>query len=205
MNAKEKFNVFNYLKSLQSETLNFHNKSCKNLYDDNLSENETIAGNDNSGKIINNINEEDYFKCASFNYFKNSTLGSSKFSLSECDLDNNYDRNEKKFDYISKNKFLSEDFEKLDDLGEGAYAEVLKVRHKTTKQIYAIKVIDKTLIEREGKLFQIYVENEFLNNLSHPNIIKIFGAFEDDDKINLVLEYGCNGTLSKFIEKSCKI
>ena len=95
------------------------------------------------------------------------------------------------FEYLpfnSKNSFTKDDFEVLGILGKGAYAKVVKARYIKTNEIVAIKIIEKTFIEKENKVYQVYLENELLGKLFHKNIIKILGVFDDDKKINIVLE-----------------
>ncbi len=58
----------------------------------------------------------------------------------------------KKFDYSipfpSRKKLTKEDFDYLCILGKGAYAKVVKSKHKTTNEVYAIKMTEKLFIEK---------------------------------------------------------
>jgi len=211
MNLKQQQSVFDYLDSLRNRELFLETDISNSQTDECLSENETNPGNDNSGKININ-NDDDYFKSSSYDYFRNFN-GSAKFSFNENENEETKSKNEigskknlkdKKVIYKSKNSYCAKDFEHLDVLGSGAYAEVVKVRHKKTLEIFAMKIIDKILLDKEERLYQIFVENEFLNKLNHPNIIKIYGSFEENDRMHLVLEYVPNGTLASLIQRSCK-
>lgn len=209
MNPQGKQSVFEYLKTLRNRDIFLESDSSLDFSDECLSENETNPGNDNSGKKTTSNDDDDYFKSTSYDYFRNFK-GSSRFSFNPHDIEDTKLKvpnpaQERKIIYSSKNTYSASDFEHLDVLGSGAYAEVVKVRHKKTLEIFAMKIIDKILLDKEEKLFQIFVENEFLNILNHPNIIKIYGTFEEKDQIHLVLEYVPNGTLASYIKKFCKL
>ncbi len=207
-----KSNIFDYLNYLKTRDVFLVNSdSSYSISDECLSENEAYPGKKNVG-IIDLNNDDDYFKNSCYDYFRNFD-GSSKLSFNENENENEEvkangqisskkDLKDKKVVYKSKNLYCAKDFEHLDVLGSGAYAEVFKVRHKKTLEIFAMKIIDKCLLDKEERLFQIFVENEFLNILNHPYIIKIFGTFEENEKIHLVLEYVPKGTLASLIQKS---
>lgn len=209
--------VFSYLDSLRSRDLILVTDSSESFSDNwCISENEAShqgKSQEASQNQINLDNEEDYFQSECYDYFRNFE-GSAKFSFNGNEENGQKAKKEKKSNkkqlkdkrvvYKTKAEFKGNDFIHLDVLGSGAYAEVVKVRNKKTLEIFAMKIIDKCLLDKEERLFQIFVENEFLNILNHPNIIKIYGTFEESDKMHLVLEYVPNGTLASFIEKACK-
>lgn len=75
-----------------------------------------------------------------------------------------------------KSKF-SNDFEVVDNIGKGAYGNVLKVKKKTNKKEYAVKII--TL--RNSKADGLYSNREIerLMNLDHPNIVKFYDYWSE--------------------------
>ena len=91
---------------------------------------------------------------------------------------------------IRKNtRDLTEEYEIEGQLGEGGYGKVYLVRHKRMNLLRAMKVISidsKTSEERTDE------EIELLKKLDHPNIIKLFEYFIDEDNYYLITEY-CNG------------
>ena len=100
-----------------------------------------------------------------------------------------------------------EDFESIEDkcIGEGTYGSVWKVRHKITKEIFAIKVMNKENIIRHNMVEQINKEIEIMYKLDHPNIIKLYSHFEDDEHFCLVMEYASKGQLFSLIKKHRKL
>ena len=154
-------------------------------------ENNNEINDDQNQKNNLNNNEDDLFRSSSVDYFRTSNAFESLLLNEKTNL--------QKTKMTSKNNFNENDFELLSRLGNGAYAEVYKAKHKKTSQIYAIKIIDKKLIEKENKTYQIYVENEMLNLCNHPNIISIYGYYEDSENFFIVEEYCKKGDLSEFM------
>eukprot|EP00359_Climacostomum_virens_P009954 CAMPEP_0204905458 /NCGR_PEP_ID=MMETSP1397-20131031/5431_1 /ASSEMBLY_ACC=CAM_ASM_000891 /TAXON_ID=49980 /ORGANISM="Climacostomum Climacostomum virens, Strain Stock W-24" /LENGTH=720 /DNA_ID=CAMNT_0052074341 /DNA_START=38 /DNA_END=2197 /DNA_ORIENTATION=- len=89
------------------------------------------------------------------------------------------------------------DFESLNRkaLGEGAFGEVYKVRHKESGNLFAIKVISKEKVQASNMLQQIRREIRIMYSLNHPHIVKLYNHFEDDRNFYLVLELASGGTL----------
>lgn len=87
---------------------------------------------------------------------------------------------------ISSHKTFSieAEYELFEKIGDGTYAEVFRGRSKRSKKPCAIKRVDKS----KAKGISLLLENEFniLRDLvqeiviqDHPNIIKIYGMYED--------------------------
>ena len=62
-----------------------------------------------------------------------------------------------------------------------------KVRHKQSKNIYAIKVINKKKIIDNKLTEQIKLEVKIMYQLDHPNVVKLYNHFEDEDNFYLIL------------------
>lgn len=84
-------------------------------------------------------------------------------------------------------------FKLLGLLGDGAYGEVWKARHRSTDQFFAIKIVSKEKVA--SAMGQFYREIRIMSSLSHPNIIKLYQHFEDSSFFYLVMELAENGTL----------
>ncbi len=82
------------------------------------------------------------------------------------------------------------DFEILKELGLGSHGNVYLARHKETKAEYAIKAIDK---KNKAKLY--FKDFEVIYKAHHPNIVKIFGHFEDNNYIYFIMEYFSKGNI----------
>lgn len=94
------------------------------------------------------------------------------------------------------------DFEPLTVLGKGAYGTVLLVREKATGRLFAQKqlkkaslIINETKEIHETNYKRTLNEKAILETVSHPNVVKLFFAFQDNNKLYLILEYLDGGEL----------
>ena len=85
-------------------------------------------------------------------------------------------------------------YEELNILGEGTYGIVKKVRHKISKVIRAMKIIDKTKISYGGEN-SIINEINILKSLDHPNIMKVYEYFKKDNYLYIISELLSGGEL----------
>ena len=117
----------------------------------------------------------------------------------------------------TKKEYKKEDFDVIALCGKGAYGTVLQVKLKTVEEnikiknskkkkqpdnYYAIKVIDIQSMKKVNKIYQIYLESEILNELNSPFIVKIFGTFQTQRKVYMVLEYLSNGNFANFLKNN---
>jgi serine/threonine protein kinase len=84
-------------------------------------------------------------------------------------------------------------------LGKGAYGQVKLVKHKTTGELFALKIIKKATLQNKG--MDLMREVEVHKRLKHNNIIRLVNYFEDDDNLYLILEYASKGSLFHLIKK----
>ena len=97
------------------------------------------------------------------------------------------------------------DFEILQVLGEGAFGFVAKVKSKKNLKIYAMKKYDLSLIDNPEQIKYYKNEAIFMRNLEHPNIIKLYTNFIEDDIIYMIMEFMDNGDLFNFLSANVKL
>ena len=65
-------------------------------------------------------------------------------------------------------------------LGNGAYATVIHAKGKESKAEFAVKVLEKLHIKREGKVKYVMMERNIMSSVSHPLIVKLYYSFKKD-------------------------
>lgn len=99
---------------------------------------------------------------------------------------------------MSKFKSVDE-FIFIEEIGKGGYGIVNLVEHKETRKKYALKGAFKYK-EGKDKTKRTYMEVRVLQKLRHQNVVKLYGWFEDEEVIYLVLEYIPGKDLGKFFK-----
>ena len=97
---------------------------------------------------------------------------------------------------IKRTNSVTDVYERIQPLGQGAFGSVYKVKRKnagTREIIRALKEISKKSmnVNKENEE-EVRNEIEVLKNIDHPNIMKIFEFFEDEQNIYLINEF-CGG------------
>ncbi|KAF2834903.1 kinase-like protein [Patellaria atrata CBS 101060] len=94
-------------------------------------------------------------------------------------------------------KMTASDFDTLRCLGKGAYGTVLLVKQRATGRLFAQKQLRKATLTVHKKLVeQTRTERQILESVSrHPFVVKLFYAFQDHEKLYLILEYAQGGEL----------
>ncbi|SOS80489.1 calcium-dependent protein kinase 5 [Plasmodium sp. gorilla clade G1] len=130
--------------------------------------------------------------------FKDNRLkGRCSVSSNEDPLDNKlnlspyFDRSQIIQEIILMNNDELSDVYEIDryKLGKGSYGNVVKAVSKRTGQQRAIKIIEKKKIHNIERLKR---EILIMKQMDHPNIIKLYEVYEDNEKLYLVLEL-CDG------------
>ena len=94
-------------------------------------------------------------------------------------------------------KMAATDFEPLRCLGKGTYGTVLLVKQESTGKLYAQKQFRKaSLTVQKNLVEQTKTERVILESINrHPFVVKLFYAFQDHEKLYLILEYAQGGEL----------
>jgi len=98
-------------------------------------------------------------------------------------------------------KMVPADFEQVRVLGKGGYGTVLLVRHKATGRLFAQKQLKKASLIVKTKIVGMgndtdelliieYTKSErmILEEVKNPFVVKLFYAFQDSNKLYLILE-----------------
>ena len=99
-------------------------------------------------------------------------------------------------DFINERRgSLHETYNIGETLGEGAFGVVKKITHKVTKEVRAVKILDKKNFKTEAERESFFNEVAIQRALDHPNITKIFEYFQDDKNYYIISELCSGGEL----------
>ena len=100
-------------------------------------------------------------------------------------------------EFNAPSKSFKHNYKKLCKLGIGSFGKVYKAKEIDTEKIVAVKQIsiNNSVLNHESILKEINV----LSNISHPNIVKYYKYYEENDRIYIIMEYLEGGTLKEFI------
>ena len=87
------------------------------------------------------------------------------------------------------------DYKKKNFLGEGAFASVYLVQNRITQSIRAMKIINKSSTCSEEEEQEIINEINILRAMDHPNILKIFEFYSNQESYSIITEYCSGGEL----------
>ena len=93
------------------------------------------------------------------------------------------------------------DFTLIKELGVGSFGRVLLVQHKMTQANYAIKAIDKRTNTNIQEKPYFRREIEIMYRIHHPNVVKLFGHFEDNTYCYFIMEYIPGGNIYSYVPK----
>ncbi|XP_058583429.1 microtubule-associated serine/threonine-protein kinase 3 isoform X10 [Neofelis nebulosa] len=89
----------------------------------------------------------------------------------------------------SRRKPCENDFETIKLISNGAYGAVYLVRHRDTRQRFAIKKINKQNLILRNQIQQVFVERDILTFAENPFVVSMFCSFETRRHLCMVMEY----------------
>ncbi|GBG32840.1 Protein kinase, putative [Hondaea fermentalgiana] len=90
-----------------------------------------------------------------------------------------------------------QDFDIGKKLGRGKFGNVYLARERKSGFVVAIKVLQKSQLEKAGVEHQLRREVEIQSQLRHKHILRLFTFFHDCKRIFLVLQFASRGELYK--------
>ncbi|KYB27402.1 Rho-associated protein kinase 1-like Protein [Tribolium castaneum] len=92
-------------------------------------------------------------------------------------------------------RMKTDDFEHIKVIGRGAFGKVQLVRHKHTRQVYAMKRLSKAdLIKRSDSAF-FWEERHIMAHASSEWIVQLHFAFQDAKHLYMVMDYMPGGDI----------
>ncbi|XP_036213998.2 microtubule-associated serine/threonine-protein kinase 1 isoform X2 [Bactrocera oleae] len=81
------------------------------------------------------------------------------------------------------------DFDIVKLISNGAYGAVYLVKHKTTRQRFAMKKINKNNLILRNQVEQVFAERDILSFADNPFVVSMYCSFETKKHLCLVMEY----------------
>ncbi|KAF9556669.1 kinase-like protein [Agrocybe pediades] len=86
-------------------------------------------------------------------------------------------------------------------VGKGAFGKVRVVQHKQTRDLYALKYINKAKCVKMKAVPNVIQERRLLEEVDHPFIVNLRYAFQDDENCFFVLDLMLGGDLRFHLER----
>jgi len=102
---------------------------------------------------------------------------------------------EKKSTIDDEEKVNFNSFELLTVIGQGSFGKVIQVRHKSTGDIFAMKVLNKKNIVDRGEVEHTRAEKNILMKINHPFLMRLHYSFQTSDKLYLIMDFINGGEL----------
>ncbi|KAF7594287.1 spindle assembly checkpoint kinase [Aspergillus hancockii] len=127
----------------------------------------------------------------------------TKGTLSHRNVDENGDQRHQTplYDQQTPKKLHLGMFEIGKPLGKGKFGRVYLAKERSSGFVCALKVLHKSELQQGGVQKQVRREIEIQSNLRHPNVLRLFGHFQDSKRIFLILEFAGRGELYKHLRK----
>ena len=103
--------------------------------------------------------------------------------------------NEEENEHPLNIKLTYNDFQPIKLLGRGSFGEVILVRLKSTKKVYAMKILDKKILKMKKQQNHTKTERDLMVKINSPFIVNIKSAFQDDTNLYLVSDFMQGGDM----------
>jgi hypothetical protein len=93
----------------------------------------------------------------------------------------------------------------IEEIGNGSFGVVYKVSKNSTGQIFAMKSLSKTALQKQKQLKYAISECKIMKQLNHVFIVPLYHAFQTPKYLYLILELCPNGDLLGLLEKKGRL
>ncbi|KAB8267526.1 kinase-like domain-containing protein [Aspergillus minisclerotigenes] len=190
---------------------NVSNNSCSTYAKNkgSLSTAVSVSGLGTTAQLNNSANRSNLLKLALQNTNDNkvnsinTSSSPTKGTLSHRNVDENGDQRHQTslYDQPAPKKLHLGMFEIGKPLGKGKFGRVYLAKERSSGFVCALKVLHKSELQQGGVQKQVRREIEIQSNLRHPNVLRLYGHFQDSKRIFLILEFAGRGELYKHLRK----
>ncbi|KAI8394120.1 kinase-like domain-containing protein [Radiomyces spectabilis] len=93
------------------------------------------------------------------------------------------------------------DFKLLRTLGTGSFGRVHLIQSRVNARFYAMKVLKKSQVVKMKQVEHTNNEKHILESTSHPFIVNMWGTFQDDINLYMIMDYAPGGELFSILRK----
>ena len=126
---------------------------------------------------------------------KENLISSNDLSTTKNDDNENNTNANSEDDQAINVKVTYDDFQPIKLLGRGSFGEVLLVRLKANKKVYAMKILSKDLLKIQKQQSHTKAERDLMVKINCPFIVDIKSAFQDASKLYIVSEFMQGGDM----------
>jgi len=102
---------------------------------------------------------------------------------------------------IIENARTHEVYEVKGLLGKGGFAKVYAVKCRSNKKVVACKAVLRASLVKAAQIQKLKYEIKIHRELKHPNIVRYFVNFQDEERIYILMEYCKNQTLMELVNR----
>ncbi|PAV60219.1 hypothetical protein WR25_21469 [Diploscapter pachys] len=95
-----------------------------------------------------------------------------------------------------------DDFETIRLVSNGAYGAVYLVRHRETRQRFALKKMNKQTLVLRNQVEQVFAERDILTMTDNPFVVSFYGSFETKHHLCMLLEYVEGGDCASLLKSA---
>jgi len=132
---------------------------------------------------------------------KKPTMTSTHFATKETKCETEFFDTMDNEENPSEEKIGPQSFIVHSLLGKGSFGEVYLVEKRDTNVFYAMKVLDKSKVQKHNLQRYVLTERNVLSLTKHPFIVGLNFAFQTADKLFLILDYCPGGDLGEYLQK----
>ncbi|XP_065062554.1 rho-associated protein kinase 1-like [Rhopilema esculentum] len=96
---------------------------------------------------------------------------------------------------VDRLRISSHDFSTLKVIGRGAFGEVQLVRHKESKKVYAMKLLNKFEMLKRSESAFFWEERDIMAHANSDWIVQLHFAFQDEKFLYMIMDYMPGGDL----------
>ncbi|ODQ66048.1 kinase-like protein [Nadsonia fulvescens var. elongata DSM 6958] len=136
-----------------------------------------------------------YFDLLNYVHSRNNRLDKVTHTINQLPMEEketqwkSYCGRERAYLRKRRTKLKHGDFQVLTQVGQGGYGQVYLARKADTKEICALKVLNKKLLLKLDEIRHILTERDILTAAKSPWLVKLLYAFQDTESVYLAMEF----------------